>query len=452
VSSEDVAHLYVEAGPDKGRQISVPRDGARIGRTDQNDIVLKDPSLSRFHCRVYFSPEGDLWVADLGSTNETLVNHKPIQETALRNGDRIEIGESTILIINDTLGERMMAAAATPAADETSPGMAGAIPANPDLPKDSADKQIDLGFAQKIAAVGPRKSLLKGPLFMVLMLVTVGAIAMLVNQLLKDEESANPPAEQKANLELSYEKVEADNSNIFRYALTLDNETISVQIDNLETDRHIQKEASLTEQEVISLSRSLKNSEFFVLEERYQGIASDIWVTWKMNVVLNKRAHQVRVHNRMEPPGFKKIREMIEEFAQNKLALAALALPPEKLKEKADEAFLQAQKMFNEREVRYGNLFEALKHFELTVWYLETIDPKPQIYNRGIQGVEECKLLLQQRYDSEWFQAERAIKLRKWETAASHLRILCELIPDRSDERYEKSHKKLIDVERRIKR
>jgi pSer/pThr/pTyr-binding forkhead associated (FHA) protein len=70
----------VEAGPDTGRRITVPPAGGRIGRSSQNDIELTDPSVSRFQCRVFFKPDGLLWVADLGSTNETLLNGAGVLE------------------------------------------------------------------------------------------------------------------------------------------------------------------------------------------------------------------------------------------------------------------------------------------------------------------------------------------------------------------------------------
>ena len=63
-------HLIVEEGPERGREISIPEAGARVGRARENDIVLDDASLSRFQCRFYFK-EDRLYVMDLGSTNCT---------------------------------------------------------------------------------------------------------------------------------------------------------------------------------------------------------------------------------------------------------------------------------------------------------------------------------------------------------------------------------------------
>jgi hypothetical protein len=145
----------------------------------------------------------------------------------------------------------------------------------------------------------------------------------------------------------------------------------------------------------------------------------------------------VQVVNRNEPEAFKTARELLENFARNELGLAAVALPPEKLLELARDAVLLGQKLFAEREVRYENLSRAIRAFEEAQWYLETLEPKPDYYGSAVSGLEECKRALQESgWTTHRFQADRAVKLRDWAGAARHLRIICELVPDRGDERH----------------
>ena len=101
--THNVIHLVVERGPDQGLDITVPAGGARAGRSSGNDIVLADPSLSRFHCRFHFKDGRDLCVSDLASTNETVVNGKPVSDMQLFVGDRVTIGETTMKVVCDTL-------------------------------------------------------------------------------------------------------------------------------------------------------------------------------------------------------------------------------------------------------------------------------------------------------------------------------------------------------------
>jgi len=65
-----------------------------IGRENANDLVLKDPEVSRRHARITFQA-GRYYVEDLGSTNGTFLNEQRIQtQTPLNHGDVIRLGES----------------------------------------------------------------------------------------------------------------------------------------------------------------------------------------------------------------------------------------------------------------------------------------------------------------------------------------------------------------------
>ena len=60
--------------------------------------------------------------------------------------------------------------------------------------------------------------------------------------------------------------------------------------------------------------------------------------------------------------------------------------------------------------------------------------------------------MMQDRFESYLFQANRSINLKDWEDAARNLRTIIEMIPDRGDDRYKQAEIKLIDVERRLQR
>ncbi|MDP2989753.1 MAG: FHA domain-containing protein, partial [Kiritimatiellota bacterium] len=96
-------HLVVEAGPDKGLVITVSPHGIRVGRSSNNDVVLKDSVMSRFHCRFFFKPEDGLWAEDLGSANQTLLNQAPMHVARLHVGDRLVIGDTTLKVDNDSI-------------------------------------------------------------------------------------------------------------------------------------------------------------------------------------------------------------------------------------------------------------------------------------------------------------------------------------------------------------
>ena len=106
--------------------------------------------------------------------------------------------------------------------------------------------------------------------------------------------------------------------------------------------------------------------------------------------------------------------------------------------------------MWDEREVRNENLYNAIRSYKECEWYLETIQPKPTFYSEATNARNDCIRELQRRYDDLWFLAERSVKLRDWKEAERQLKVICEMIPDRSDERNRNASKNLVDVERHL--
>jgi ABC transport system ATP-binding/permease protein len=70
-------------------------DNVIVGRAADADLILNHPEVSRRHCRI--QREGESWfVEDLGSRRGTSVNGNRISErTALRPGDRVQLGPVT---------------------------------------------------------------------------------------------------------------------------------------------------------------------------------------------------------------------------------------------------------------------------------------------------------------------------------------------------------------------
>ena len=95
-------NLKVTAGPYKGRIFSFTQhDTFLIGRNPDAHLCLPDDRyFSRNHCLLEMNPPHS-HVRDLGSTNGTFVNGRRVQEAYLNNGDRIQWGE-TILVVEVT--------------------------------------------------------------------------------------------------------------------------------------------------------------------------------------------------------------------------------------------------------------------------------------------------------------------------------------------------------------
>ena len=91
-----MAALLLLTGPQAGRRHEVVGD-VLIGRSPSCTIALEDSKVSRRHVRLVFE-DGQARVVDLGSRNGTLVNGEKLDgELLLLPGDRLQIGESTVL-------------------------------------------------------------------------------------------------------------------------------------------------------------------------------------------------------------------------------------------------------------------------------------------------------------------------------------------------------------------
>lgn len=93
-----MAYLTIIAGDGRTFRREVEESNVKIGRSSKNDLNLSfDLSLSRFHAEIECR-NGKYFVNDVGSRNGTSLNGQPVVEPVeLRIGDRITLGETTIL-------------------------------------------------------------------------------------------------------------------------------------------------------------------------------------------------------------------------------------------------------------------------------------------------------------------------------------------------------------------
>jgi hypothetical protein len=73
----------------------------RLGRNEQNDLSIDDPSVSGFHCEIDFE-RGTLTVRDLGSTNGTFINSVPVRQAILEPGQTLRLGNVELFFPPDS--------------------------------------------------------------------------------------------------------------------------------------------------------------------------------------------------------------------------------------------------------------------------------------------------------------------------------------------------------------
>ncbi len=65
----------------------------RLGAMDDNDLVLQDDTVSRYHCKIVQEETGYVLI-DLGSTNGTFINRVRVREAYLKPGCTLHIGQT----------------------------------------------------------------------------------------------------------------------------------------------------------------------------------------------------------------------------------------------------------------------------------------------------------------------------------------------------------------------
>jgi len=75
--------------------------GLVIGRGTEADLRINDPGISRRHAQIRVNaagPQVQIDIVDLGSTNGITVDGQRVQQAALQEGSRIEIGSTRMLV------------------------------------------------------------------------------------------------------------------------------------------------------------------------------------------------------------------------------------------------------------------------------------------------------------------------------------------------------------------
>ena len=80
----------------RGRRLELRTDGTtRIGWASDNDLVLKDSTVSRHHAEISFD-NGRAFLRDVGSSNGTFVEGSRVKGVRLSDGSRIRLGQAAL--------------------------------------------------------------------------------------------------------------------------------------------------------------------------------------------------------------------------------------------------------------------------------------------------------------------------------------------------------------------
>lgn len=82
------------------KEVALNKDRVTLGRRPHNDVVIDNLAVSGEHAVLL--REGDGYVVqDLGSTNGSYINGKPVKRAPFREGDSLDIGKYTLRLLSD---------------------------------------------------------------------------------------------------------------------------------------------------------------------------------------------------------------------------------------------------------------------------------------------------------------------------------------------------------------
>lgn len=422
--------LLITNGDLAGKRYEVKDGGLRLGRSSSNDIHIPDEGLSRNHCLFEVEKEDGIRLTDLASANGTFLNGKVLggDPASLKIGDLVEVGSTVIKVVGDE------------------PLAAGSI-------------DLGLGEEKRQNTTAPRakRSAVANVLWLVVVIAAAAAIAVVLMSERPVEDSAPLVIEDEkpALEEMYYEKVEATTEGIFRFELTFSKDgVLSVAVDDVpKENRHLVKQEKLNAKAIAELNDVLPLKALRDIDREYVGVEPDppALNSWTLRAVYSTRARSIRIVNTQPPEGFRIIRDKLEAFSKNQLGVWALQYSRDKLVSLAEEAIVLGKSKWDDREVQHGNLFEAAAAYKEAIFYLETVNPKPDCIKDAREGLEKATAELEKRYQDQRFLADRALNLKQWDVAQRELTVLMEMIPDRGDERHREASAKLSDVEKRMK-
>jgi len=102
--------LTIISGDNIGKIYPIEKEKTVIGRTEECDITIVEPSVSRQHAIITKKENDDLpLLVDLDSTNGTFLNGLRIQKTYLKDMDKIQFGRSVVFRVSkeDSLGKKL---------------------------------------------------------------------------------------------------------------------------------------------------------------------------------------------------------------------------------------------------------------------------------------------------------------------------------------------------------
>jgi pSer/pThr/pTyr-binding forkhead associated (FHA) protein len=109
-----MAKLVIQNQGMTGRTCELHTDRTTIGRVEDNTFQIADASVSSHHCEVHLRGS-DIFIRDLNSTNGSFINGNKIEESLLKPGEVLRLGQVELKLEAEGATTSMPAPGSTPA-------------------------------------------------------------------------------------------------------------------------------------------------------------------------------------------------------------------------------------------------------------------------------------------------------------------------------------------------
>jgi len=107
-----MAKLILHSGTPQEREFELKAGTNSLGRGDDNDCKIDDPSVSTNHAQIIVNGN-EIWIKDLGSTNGTFIDHSQVTDGVLQAGHALRLGVVDV-VFEDNLPTAITVPAAAP--------------------------------------------------------------------------------------------------------------------------------------------------------------------------------------------------------------------------------------------------------------------------------------------------------------------------------------------------
>jgi FHA domain len=153
------SYLIVQRGPELGKRIALKEDVNTIGRSNDNDVELTDPYVSRYHSVIKKDGE-NFAIVDLGSENPVQIRDTALEPGvpfALQHRDVIRIGQYTFSYVTESgIADRLAEVAPMPQETDlfkpSQPGLAATVSQTPHVAREE-----DADATQVFTGIKPNK-------------------------------------------------------------------------------------------------------------------------------------------------------------------------------------------------------------------------------------------------------------------------------------------------------